>query len=144
MSYEIVQVKFKNRLIKSIFHLSLPWDQHTPVGYFLEICFDIIGGDVFFASNGWEILLFISICLYHQAFYKIFQHSVKKLDRPHKGYHKYLGNLVEFHNLVKEYAQTIIPQFICNSEYWMRNTNTNINISFVILDGSLSREMSIV
>lgn len=60
-------------------HFSLPWNQTTYLGYFGEIVQDIVVTAGYIVANGALLLLFISISIYHQAFQKIFKHSVVKL-----------------------------------------------------------------
>lgn len=50
---------------------SLPWNEETPLGYIAEIGFNIAIDQAYMISNGALLLLFISICLHHQAFSQI-------------------------------------------------------------------------
>lgn len=90
--------------INFTFGFSLPWDQETPLGYFGEICISMICIEAYLLDNGALVLLFISMCLHHQAFYKMFQHSLLKLNRPDKNRNdkKHICNLIRFHISVKE------------------------------------------
>lgn len=85
---------------------SLPWDQRTLIGYVGEIIFVVFTSSNYMICNAPIILLFISICLHHQAFYKIFQHSLNKLDLPDKNINnrKFICDLVRFHTSVTEYV----------------------------------------
>lgn len=62
------------------FHFVLPFNQSTYWGYFGETTFNTITCGAFFIVNGTVMVLFISICLYHKAFYEVFEHSLKNLD----------------------------------------------------------------
>ena len=90
---------------KSDLNHSLPWNRDELLGYFGEIMLTLLSGEAGIFVITTLILLFISICYYHQAFYKIFKQTLKKLDRSmgDKNYKKLLlHDLIEFHVLVKE------------------------------------------
>ena len=97
----------------------MPWNQETPLGYFFEICISLICMESYLIDNGAFLLLFISICLHHWAFYKMFQKSLKALDR-HDNIRKtkeHIHHLVEFYILIKEWV-------------WQRNAeHFNLNYS---------------
>lgn len=108
-----VYVKFKIALpthIKSCvitpppFQCSLPWNQTTLVGYFGELGFQLPVGFGFFFYSGVFLLLFISICQHHVAFYKMFKHSMNQMKRPadenSRCAAKNLCDLIRFHILV--------------------------------------------
>lgn len=80
-------------------NFSLPWNQSTPMGYVGELCFSIWVGFGYFFANGAFLLLFISMCLHHQAFYGMFRHLVEKLKRPKKNRcdAQFLCDLVRFY-----------------------------------------------
>lgn len=91
----------------SLSKFSLPWNQTTLVGYAEELCFSIPVGFGYFFVNGVFSLLFISICQHHQAFYKMFKHSVvkSKPKRPNgtnQSDAKFFYDLIRFHTSVKE------------------------------------------
>lgn len=46
------------------------------MGYFGEILFSVMVEQAYMIVAGTVLLLFISICFYHQAFYKIFEHVI--------------------------------------------------------------------
>lgn len=84
--------------------IRLPWNQSTPHGYALEIAFDLYHGWTYMLSNGALLFLFISICLHHKSFYKIFRNEAKKLnyrDR-HRNDADHLRKMIEFHILSKQ------------------------------------------
>lgn len=83
---------------------SLPWNQETLFGYFSEICISMICIEAYLIDNGELLLLFISMCLHHQAFHRMFQNSLKKLDRINKNRNneEYICGLIRFHISVKE------------------------------------------
>lgn len=61
-------------------------------------------GDTYLAFNGLVLFLFISICLHHRAFYKRFEHSVRKLDQMEQNVDivkRNLREIIQFHNSVK-------------------------------------------
>lgn len=89
---------------------SLPWDQTTPFGYFMEMCVSLPFGAAYYIINGTLLILFVSICLHHQAFYEMFSYSVNSLQVVH-GHHikkKILNDLVRFHIAVKEWVQEFL------------------------------------
>lgn len=47
----------------------------------MEIGFCLCSGGSFYFVNGALFLFFISMCFHHQAFYQMFLHSVRRLDR---------------------------------------------------------------
>lgn len=83
-----------------IFCCSWPWNQATFMGYVGEIVAIITGCALYLLVGGIVLLLFISICLHHQAFHKLFEHLVyhksKKCDKV------FLCDLIRFHITVKE------------------------------------------
>lgn len=82
---------------------SLPWNQNTPFGYVGESSFVIASAEAFCIGNGSTFLLFISICIHHHAFYKIYKYSINKCKN--NGNHcdeKLLCNLIRFHISIKE------------------------------------------
>lgn len=80
---------------------SLPWDQTTAIGYIGEVCFQIMMGEGYLFSNGALLLLLISMCWHHQAFYKMFRHFVCEIDSKEKNAKLKLCELVRFHILVR-------------------------------------------
>lgn len=77
----------------------------TLLGYAGEICYDIVAGEAYlFASS--IIVLFISLCQHHQAFYKMFQLLLDKLnysdDKRKQNAKDGLFQLIRFHTLAKE------------------------------------------
>lgn len=95
-----------------LFSFSLPWDQRTPFGFFIEICFCICAGGAFYFANGVLLLWFISMCFHHQAFYEMFSHCVRQLERvdERRNQKQRLCELINFHNTAKE---------------WVKNSNQN-------------------
>lgn len=76
------------------------------IGYIGEITVDIDLAETYYTTNGTFLLLFISICLQHQAFYKMYQYSVSKWDQAGKdgSYEKFLRNLIRSHITTKEWV----------------------------------------
>lgn len=85
---------------------SLPWDQSTPIGYFYKISFDTLVGVTYLVSNGALLVLFVSICLFHQAFSKMFEHSLRKLGESGGDHNdeELLCQLIQFHISVKKWV----------------------------------------
>lgn len=107
--YRYVWVKI-NKLQKIAYEVkipivpSTPWDQQTPIGYFAIILFSNLAAQAYLLTNGITLLLFISICLQHRAFYKVVEHSLRKLDyKDGKRLDKEsLCKLIRFHMMIKE------------------------------------------
>lgn len=62
----------------------MPWDYRTPLGYTGEILFGILLSEAYLIGNGSILMLFVCICLHHKAFYRMFEHSVRKIDHIHR------------------------------------------------------------
>lgn len=90
--------------------LSLPWDQSSVVGYLGEVFHITIATKVYLIVNGVPLMLFISICTQHRAFYPIFKHSIDKWNardkiqqiQHHRDGKKFICGLIRFHLSVKE------------------------------------------
>lgn len=99
---------------------SLPWNQKNLLGYFAEVIFNIHIANGYLLINGSMLLLFISLCYHHLAFYKMFKHTLQKLNEPNKrgdNEHQLLcGELIRFHNLVKEWV-TKMTLFSMRSDF---------------------------
>lgn len=76
----------------------------TPIGYFGTLLVEMFTCGSYIVMDGSIILLFVSICLYQQAFSRRFQKILQKLDRPEEKskVSEILGELIYFHNSVKE------------------------------------------
>lgn len=59
----------------------LPFDQATFYGYVLEMCGTTAIGDAYYGVNGGVLVVYTSMCFHHQAFTKIFNHSISILDQ---------------------------------------------------------------
>lgn len=79
---------------------SLPWNQTTILGYFGEICFTVIASETYLIVTGVFLILFISICNHHQAFYDIFKQSINECNRHDE---KFIRGLIQFHISTKRY-----------------------------------------
>lgn len=87
---------------------SLPWNQSDLLGYFFEICFGLYNFEAYFIASGALLLLFISICWHHQAFYKMIQHTANKLELPDQNRNdkdQIIRKLITFHISAKEYVE---------------------------------------
>lgn len=84
----------------------LPWDTKTLPGYIAEICVEAIVSVYFMIASFTPIVLFISINLHHQAFYKMVQHSIGELDSSDRNQNdqQLLCELIRFHMSAKEWA----------------------------------------
>lgn len=91
------------------FYFSLPLDQRTPLGYFGEVCLFTSGILTCLLANGALLLLFVSVCWHHQAFYEMFRHSVRKLNVPNEYQNdaELLCQLIRFHILVKRWVESM-------------------------------------
>lgn len=101
-NFNFIILSIKCSFIHEIY--SFPWDQSTFAGYVAEIAFAINVSEAFLITNGTLLLLFMSICLHHQAFYEMFHHSVRKLDQMDKDRigAELARNLICFHIKAKE------------------------------------------
>lgn len=83
-SYEIhvspilLHLEVRNSMLN---FLSLPWNQTTFVGYFLEICFGNLAILTYMLANGAVLLLFMSMCIHHRAFFKMFKQFIYEAKR---------------------------------------------------------------
>lgn len=84
-------------------HSRMPWNQKTPLGYFFEIVASVFAGGSYFITTGALLVMFISICLHHQAFYQMFVHALDELDHLAKGpnVEKHLCELIRFHTSIR-------------------------------------------
>lgn len=95
------------KMIVDIFNVNktcrLPWNTKTPLGYLGELLFGISICEVYMASTGVIILTFVSLCLYHRAFYRIFKFSLEKLGDSvnESDQKKLLCDLIRLHNTAK-------------------------------------------
>lgn len=91
----------------------MPWNQSTIFGYFAEIAFFLMITGVFTLINGAFLLLFMSMCIHHRAFYEIIQHSIDEWNSTNadKNYginenylvnQRFICDLIYFHVLVKK------------------------------------------
>lgn len=62
------------------FFRSVPWNPNTIVGYIGETYMNLIMGGCYLVFNGTILLPYISICLHHNAFSKIFRHFLQKFN----------------------------------------------------------------
>lgn len=99
----------KNKFLISI--LSLPWNQHSVLGWTVEAIYCVLTVTFYLFINPAFLTLFISICEYHRAFYEMFCYRVKgvgarALDRPYRNYDvkDALYETVSYHIAVKEWV----------------------------------------
>lgn len=81
----------------------MPFDQNTVIGFFGELLYDIISAETYFITSS-VILLVVSMCQHHQAFLKMFRHSLRKLGDGDQNQNdeELLCKLIEFHISVKK------------------------------------------
>lgn len=68
------------------------------------ICYDLVTAEVYVFSGAMFIILFVSLCYHHRAFFKIFQHSLHTFDRSDEARNDeiLLFQLIRFHVTIKE------------------------------------------
>lgn len=84
-------------------HSSLPWNRTTPIGYLVYGCSFVAVIEGYFLANGALLILFVSICVHHEAFYEQFQYVIGKLDKDDakRNNERVLCDLIRFHNITK-------------------------------------------
>lgn len=84
--------------------LSLPWNQNTPIGYITTMVYSISSSESYFLLNGSILLLFISMCLHHRAFYRRFEYSLDNLDNLNQktNSNQEFSELIDFHNSITQ------------------------------------------
>lgn len=90
--------------LKLVFYFdSLLWNQKTPLGYFGYACFSLLTSNAFLFITGPILVLFISMYLHHEAFFKMFSHSLRQLNTPDKNVNDQneIRKLLQFHNSLK-------------------------------------------
>lgn len=90
--------------ICSTFFFRLPWDQQKLVGYLAETFIAFYSAGAYLTTNGLLFTLFVSMCVQHLAFYKMFRHFVQEFDDPgeKRNDEELLCKLIEFHVITKE------------------------------------------
>lgn len=70
----------------------------------MELCVSIAGGGTCSIIFGTLLIVYISICFHHQAFYEIYSHLVRKFDRLelNQNRQKNICELVRFHVMAKK------------------------------------------
>lgn len=59
--------------------IRLPWDQHTSWGWFAEVVGSWAFATAYLSVDSAFLTLFMSICEFHKAFYKMFRYKVGQL-----------------------------------------------------------------
>lgn len=111
-----MKIKLKNRILEKNAHIfdriSLPWDTSTTLGYFGEWFFCTFSSVAYSIVNGAILLLFVAMCLNHQAFYERYQYSVQRLAKSRDGNNReILCDVIRFQNAIKRFS---IEFFITN------------------------------
>lgn len=86
-----------------LFNRSLPWDQTTYAGYLCEDVLICMFALTFIIGTGMALLLFISICIHHLAFYEMFKHSIENWNenKQNRNDNKFISDLICFQTDVK-------------------------------------------
>lgn len=96
----VIKIQFTWKDMKKfVDYFSLPWNQATNMGYFGEMLLCTFTCTGYLISNGIPLVLFLSLCVHHQAFAKIFKH---KSNKSVKCDAKMLCGLINFHISAKE------------------------------------------
>lgn len=80
-------------------------EHSTLVGYLGEDFYIIYFAVIFGIVAGMLLLLFISICIFHLAFSKMFEHSIEKWNEKSDGIknnEQFIFDLISFHIEVKK------------------------------------------
>lgn len=85
--------------MKSLFRL--PWNQDTLLGYLAEIVSIVVTDEAYLLTSGAVLLLYISMCLNHRAFYDMFQYLLKDPPNRQQNHRKLLCDVIRFHTTVK-------------------------------------------
>lgn len=97
------------KFIKNQFQITfrrLPWNCTTPFGYFNEFLLNTIAGQSYIFTNGVLVLLFISMCWHHQAFFRMYHRSLIEFEHEEENRNdkRFLCDLIQFQNMAKEYV----------------------------------------
>lgn len=113
----------------------MPWDQHTILGWSMEISYSIIISASYLLVVSAVITFFIAICEHHQAFHQQFKTIARKITKTQKADVKknmklsnesdiksILCELIHFHISVKEWANfRYYSPLLCDirQSYWI-------------------------
>lgn len=64
-------------------------------------------GTSYLIGNGVPLILFISMCLHHQAFYKMFQYSLEQFNVSERKRNDEINDIIRFHVLTKRLVYMI-------------------------------------
>lgn len=103
LTFQFAVIYQKNLLIV----FSLPWNQTTMYGYFGELGMVVSDTTGFMLVNGTFLLLFVAICMHHQAFLKVFKTVIAKSNQSintngKQSTARFLCKLIRFHLSVKK------------------------------------------
>lgn len=100
----VILVKLGTKNIIKLFFFSVPWNQSTLSGYIGEENFICYCGGTYMVSDGVILLLFISICTHHQAFYDVFANTIDQWNRrdANQNDEQFIFDLMRFDILIKE------------------------------------------
>lgn len=83
------------------------------IGYFGEVFYVIALIQGYMFTNGGVLLFFVSICLIHRAFSKMFLHSLKELNGMdnNRSCRELICKLIRFRSRIKESVICVIMNF---------------------------------
>lgn len=91
----------------------LPWNQQTVIGFLGDLLVTIGAGSFYLLYNGIFVALFVSICLHHRAFYRMYECLVQRLDEPDnsRSDQEILREIVDLQVLTKEWVSILTHLF---------------------------------
>lgn len=112
---------------KIAFHFSLPWNQHTIIGWIAEILLCLYIAFPYVAYNYGFLTFFVVIGEFHRAFYLQFQNMIENMNLTAKrnGSQKaHLCDIIRYHNSVKRYFKYFFYHF--HSKKWISNSEFSV------------------
>lgn len=82
----------------------MPWNQSTNIGYSVEVTLSISDPEFYMVSNGVFLLLFVSLCQHHRAFYEIVEFTTRKIgiEENYESNAYLFGDIVKIHAAAKK------------------------------------------
>lgn len=82
----------------------MPWNQSTFLGYIAEQNLMCFFGGTYMVGDGVVLLLFVSICMHHQAFYEMFEFSINEWNQldANPNDDQFILDQIRFHISVKK------------------------------------------
>lgn len=99
----------------------MPWNQRTFVGFLAEVAVIFAFSVAILINYGVFILLFVSICIHHQAFYKMFKHLAQNLGSRNAGNSskELLSRIIRLHVTAHGSAIFICSEIIIRSLFFI-------------------------